>query len=68
MLTFKPVRDRPIAVKIGLAVAALVKFFGSDGWGIAALTIWSLLYLWLALRIRSASGASSTSRQEWVGA
>lgn len=51
-----------------LAVAALVKFFASDGLGIAALTIWSLLYLWLALRIRTTYGASSTSRQEWVGA
>jgi hypothetical protein len=39
-----------------LVVATLLKAFASDGLGIAALTIWSLLYVWLALRIRSASG------------
>jgi hypothetical protein len=38
-----------------LVVATLLKNFASDGVGIAALTIWSLLYVWLALRIRSAS-------------
>jgi hypothetical protein len=38
-----------------LVVAALVKNFGSDGLGIAALTVWSLLYCWLALSLRTAS-------------
>jgi hypothetical protein len=32
-----------------------VKSFGSDGMGIAALTVWSLLYCWLALTLRAPS-------------
>ncbi|TDU91652.1 hypothetical protein EV138_5263 [Kribbella voronezhensis] len=38
-----------------LAVALLVRFFASDGLGIAALTLWSLSYCWLALSLRAAS-------------
>lgn len=44
-----------------LVVATLLKDFASDGVGIAALTIWSLLYVWLALRIRSASNEAVPS-------
>ncbi|MDX6283662.1 MAG: hypothetical protein QOH03_4733 [Kribbellaceae bacterium] len=36
-------------------VALLVRFFASDGVGIAALTVWSLLYCWLALSLRAAA-------------
>ena len=36
-------------------VALLVRFLASDGLGIAALTIWSLLYCWLALTLRTPS-------------
>jgi hypothetical protein len=38
-----------------LIVALLVRFFASDGPAIAALTVWSLLYCWLALSLRAAS-------------
>jgi hypothetical protein len=36
---------------IFLLFAAAVRFFGSDGLGIAALTVWSLLYIWLGVRL-----------------
>lgn len=31
--------------------AAALRFFASDGLGIAALTVWSLLYVWLGVRL-----------------
>ena len=34
-----------------LAVAMVLRFLVSDGWGIAALTVWSLTYVWLGLRL-----------------
>lgn len=43
-----------------LLLAIPVRFLLSDGWGIAALTLWSLSYVWLGLRLRP-SAPSSTS-------
>ncbi|QIG43387.1 hypothetical protein G5V58_11970 [Nocardioides anomalus] len=37
-----------------LLLAVPVRLLASDGWGIAALTVWSLSYLWLGLRLRRA--------------
>lgn len=36
---------------IFLLVAIPVRFLASDGLGIAALTIWSLLYVWVGVRL-----------------
>jgi hypothetical protein len=36
-------------------LALLLKFVASDGVGIAALTVWSLLYCWLGLSLRAAA-------------
>ena len=42
----------PLLVSGGfLLVAIPVRFLASDGFGIAALTIWSLLYIWLGVRL-----------------
>ncbi len=42
----------PLLVNGGfLLVAVPVRFLASDGFGIAALTIWSLLYIWLGIRL-----------------
>jgi hypothetical protein len=41
-------------------VASILQFFASDGLGIAALTVWSLIYGWLALRLRTAAGSPAT--------
>ncbi len=43
-----------------LLLAIPVRYLASDGWGIAALTLWSLSYVWLGLRLRP-STPSSTS-------
>ena len=40
-----------------LTVAAIVQTLISDGWGVAALTIWSLLYIPIALRLRDSDRA-----------
>jgi hypothetical protein len=34
-----------------LLLATVIRFLASDGLGIAALTVWSLLYIWLGLRL-----------------
>ena len=35
-----------------LLAAEPVRFLASDGWGVAALTVWSVSYTWLGLRLR----------------
>lgn len=42
----------PLLVSGGFFLVAVpVRFLASDGFGIAALTIWSLLYIWLGIRL-----------------
>ncbi len=42
----------PLLVSGGFFLVAIpVRFLASDGFGIAALTIWSLLYIWLGVRL-----------------
>jgi hypothetical protein len=42
----------PLLVSGGFFLVAIpVRFLASDGFGIAALTIWSLLYIWLGIRL-----------------
>ncbi|WP_146211109.1 hypothetical protein [Quadrisphaera granulorum] len=46
----------PVLVNgLALLVAIPLKFFTSDGVGVAALTVWSLTYVWWGLRMRKAS-------------
>ena len=40
-----------------LVVASSLQTFVSDGWGVAALTIWSLLYIPIALKLRATDHA-----------
>lgn len=51
-----------IVVGVVLACAMLLKYLVADSAGILALTIWSLLYIWVALGIRSLSRAASLPR------
>jgi hypothetical protein len=58
-LTLRSVRSRfalPLLVNgLFFVVALLLRFLAGDGVGIAALTVWSLLYCWLALSLRAAA-------------
>lgn len=52
-----------------LLVAVPIRFFGSDGLGIAALTIWSLLYVWVGVRlsVRGPTDQLETDRTQVAG-
>jgi hypothetical protein len=43
-----------VALRRTLAVALPIRFLARDGPGIAALTVWSLLYVWVGLRLGAA--------------
>ncbi len=52
----------PLLLNGALLLLALpIRFLASDGWGIAALTIWSLSYVWFGLRLSRVFAASSSA-------
>lgn len=53
LLKGSPVATPLLLNGVVLVVAGLVKYLASDGWGIAALTVWSLLYIPVALRLQA---------------
>lgn len=55
----------PLLLNGLLLLGALpVRYLAGDGWGIAALTVWSLSYVWLGLRLSARSQSPSSTLEQ----